>query len=132
MRSLIRLRARDAKTRETREALTAVGERIDTLRLVHEHLYIAGTTDRLRLRPFIMQLVENLCHLHETQSGKVRLDFAIEEADLPPDVAVPLGLILNEFVTNSLKYAFDRRGGAIGVTVERRQGRGASGSQRRT
>ena len=72
-----------------------------------------------------MQLVENLCHLHETQSGKVRLDFAIEEADLPPDVAVPLGLILNEFVTNSLKYAFDRRGGAIGVTVERRQGRGS-------
>ena len=116
--SLIRMRSREVKSEEAREALAAVGERIDTLRLVHEHLYIAGTADRLRLRPFIMQLVENLCHLHEDQSGKVRLDFAMEEAELIPEVAVPLGLILNEFVTNSLKYAFEGRGGVIAVGVE--------------
>ncbi len=65
-----------------------------------------------------MRLVEDVYHLHEGQSGKVRLDFAIEEVDLSPEVAVPLGLILHEFVTNSLKYAFDGQGGVITVAVE--------------
>jgi two-component sensor histidine kinase len=116
--SLVTMRARDVNSEEARQELTAVGERIEALRLVNELLYIDGTTDRLRLRPYVMQLVENLCHLHEGQSGTVRLDFAIEEVDLAPEIAVPLGLILNEFVTNSLKYAFDGRGGAIAVSVE--------------
>jgi two-component sensor histidine kinase len=65
-----------------------------------------------------MRLVEDVCHLHEGQSGKVHLDFAIEEVDLSPETAVPLGLILNEFVTNSLKYAFDREGGVIAIAGE--------------
>jgi two-component sensor histidine kinase len=116
---LVRIRARQVSSEEAREELTAISERIETLRLVHEQLYIAGTADRLRLRPFIMRLVENLCHLHEAQSGKVRLDFAVEEVELTPKIAVPVGLILNEFVTNSLKYAFDGRGGIIAVAVER-------------
>lgn len=93
--------------RETRKALTDVAERIETLRIVHEQLYAAGTTDRLRIRQFVMQLVESLCSMHEEQSGKVRLDLALEEVVLAPEAAVHLGLILNEFVTNSLKYAFD-------------------------
>jgi two-component sensor histidine kinase len=57
--------------------------------LVNEMLYVAGTTDCVRLRPYVIQLVENLCHLHEVQSGKVRLDFAVEEVDLAPEIAVP-------------------------------------------
>ncbi|MBL0405640.1 GAF domain-containing protein [Microvirga aerilata] len=116
--SLVRLRAKDVSSEEARRELTTVGERIEVLRLVNELLYVAGTTDLLRLRPYVMQLVESLCHLDEGQFGKVRLDFAIEEVDLGPEIAVPLGLILNEFVTNSLKYAFDGQGGVISVSIE--------------
>lgn len=65
-----------------------------------------------------MQLVENLCHMHEGQSGPVRLEIDVEEVDLGPDTAVPLGLILNEFVCNSLKYAFDGRGGTIAISIK--------------
>ncbi len=116
--SLVRLRVREAQSEETRRELTAIGERIETLRLVHEQLYIAGSADRLRLGPYVMQLVESLLDLHRHQSGPVRLDFAIEEVEFSPDVTVPLGLILNEFVTNSLKYAFDGKGGTIKICVE--------------
>jgi two-component sensor histidine kinase len=119
--SLVRMRARDVTSEEARRELATVGERIEVLRLVNELLYVAGTTDLLRLRPYVMQLVENLCHVDEGQFGKVRLEFAIEEVDLAPEIAVPLGLILNEFVTNSLKYAFDGesgQGGVISVSVE--------------
>ena len=122
--SLVDIRLRQVTSEEARRELEAVGERIETLRLVHEQLYAAGSADRLRLRPFITQLIENLCQLHEGQSGEVRLDFAVEEAELAPEVAVPLGLILTEFVTNSLKHAFDGRGGAIAVAVEAPEGGG--------
>ena len=116
--SLVRLRAGQATSGEARRELEAVGERVETLRLVHEQLYEAGSAERLRLRPFITELVENLRDLHEERSGEVGLDLAIGEADLAPEVAVPLGLILTEFVTNSLKYAFDGRGGTIAVAVD--------------
>ena len=116
--SLVRLRAGQATSGEARRELEAVGERIEALRLVHEQLYAAGSAERLRLRPFVTELVENLRDLHEERSGEVGLDLAIGEADLAPEVAVPLGLILTEFVTNSLKYAFDGRGGTVAVAVE--------------
>ncbi len=116
--SLVWMRAKEANSEETRRELTAIGERIETLRLIHEQLYIAGSADRLRLRPFVTRLVEGLARLHEDQSGKVKPDFAVEDVELAPEVAVPLGLILNEFITNSLKYAFDGRGGTIKVCVE--------------
>jgi two-component sensor histidine kinase len=119
--SLVRLRAGQTTSAEARRELNAVGQRIETLRLIHEQLHSA---ERLRLRPFITELVENLCQLHEDQSGQVRLDLAIKEVDLAPEVAVPVGLILTEFVTNSLKYAFDGKGGTIAVAVDSPKGGG--------
>ncbi len=115
---LVWLRARAAQSDETRQELQSIGARIDTLRLVHEQLYAANTAKQLRLRPFVMQLLENLCHLHQEHSGQVRLEIAIEDVDLSPDTAVPLGLILTEFASNSLKYAFDGEGGRLAVTIE--------------
>jgi len=116
--SLVRLRRRETKSEEARQELTAVGERIETLRLVHEQLYIAGTADHLRVQPYMARLAEGLCHMHELQSGPVRLDIAIADVEFTPETAVPLGLILNEFVTNSLKYAFEGKGGVISIGIE--------------
>ena len=116
--SLVRIRAKDVKSEEARRELKTVGDRIEVLRLINELLYITETTNLLRLRPYVMRLVEDLCHLHEGQTGTVRLDFAIDEVDLSPEIAVPLGLILNEFVTNSLKHAFDSHEGIITVAVQ--------------
>jgi two-component sensor histidine kinase len=116
--SLVDMRRREVKTEEARQALIAIGERVETLRLVHEQLYAAGTAQRLPARTYMVRLAENLCRLQEGHSGKIRLDFAIGDVDFTPDAAVPLGLILNEFVTNSLKYAFDGQGGVITVGVD--------------
>lgn len=115
--SLVRARARQTTSDDARAELMAVGKRIDTLRLVHEQLYRNGMPDHLPLRPFLSQLVGGLCNLHESDAGKIALDFSIEDIELAADVAVPLGLIANEFVTNSLKYAFGPEGGTISVTV---------------
>ena len=116
--SLVSMRRREVRSEEARQELTAIGERIETLRLVHEQLHTAGTADHLRVRPYVTRLAEGLCHMHEGQSGQVRLDIATADVELTPDAAVPLGLILNEFITNSLKYAFDGKGGVIAIGIE--------------
>ena len=116
--SMVRVRARHTKSAEAREELIGVGERIETLRLVHEQLYQAGASDRLQLRPFLSRLVENLCHLHEGEAGGIKLDIDIADVELGPEAAVPIGLIANEFVTNSLKHAFGDEGGAITVSLD--------------
>ncbi len=116
--SMVHLRGREARSDEARAELASIGKRIETLRLVHEQLYIGGLSDRLQLRSYVTQLLENLCGTRTGPAGNVRLDLAISDVDLPADLAVPLGLILNEFVTNSLKYAFDESGGTIAVVVE--------------
>lgn len=116
--SLVRMRRREVKSEEAQQELTAIGERIETLRLVHEQLYVAGTADHLRILPYATRLAEGLCHMHEGQSGPVRLDISVADVEFTPEAAVPLGLILNEFVTNSLKYAFDGKGGVIAIGIE--------------
>lgn len=116
--SLVRARARQTESDEARAELNAVAERIDTLRLVHEQLYRNGATNQLPLRPFLSQLVQGLCPLHEHGADRIALEFDIADVDLAADGAVPLGLIANEFVTNSLKYAFGDNGGTISVSVK--------------
>lgn len=119
--SLVRLRMNKAPSDEIRYELGVVGGRIEALRLVHEQVYAAKNADRLPLRPYVMQLLKGLLALHE-ESG-VRLEAQIEDVDISSDTAIPLGLILNEFTTNSVKYAFDGEGGpekAL-IVVEARQ-----------
>ena len=115
---MVRVRANHARSDEAREELVGVGERIETLRLVHEQLYEAGAAGALPMRPFLSQLVGNLCRLHEAEAGGIELECDIANVDLGPEAAVPIGLIANEFVTNSLKHAFGDDGGTISVSLE--------------
>ena len=101
---LVHMRMRKTTSQEARDELGIVGERIETLRLVHEHVYAARNSDRLSLRQYATELLEGLLTLH--QDVPVRLDLKIDDLVVPTDVAIPLGLILNEFTTNSMKYAF--------------------------
>ena len=117
---IVWMRSRATESEAARDELQAVAERIETLRLVHEQLYAAGTVDRLPLRPYLTILVESLASLYDTQSGSVRLDIEVDDVELAPETAAPLGLILNEFATNSLKYAFDGNGGVIAIRVKTR------------
>jgi two-component sensor histidine kinase len=115
--SLVRMRANTADTEDARRELRVIGERIETLRLIHEQVYAGSGVDRLGLRPYVTALLVGLLDLH--RETPVRLDTDIEDMEISTDKAVPLGLILNEFTTNSLKYAFDQAGGTIMVRAVR-------------
>jgi two-component sensor histidine kinase len=115
--SLVRLRADTADTEDARRELRVIGERIETLRLIHEQVYAGSGVDRLGLGQYVTVLLTGLLDLH--RETPARLDAEIEEMEISTDIAVPLGLILNEFTTNSLRYAFDQAGGTITVRAVR-------------
>src|SRR4051794_1133802 len=103
--SLVRLQERRSKSAEARRELRSVGRRIETLSLVYEKLYAAGEVERVDLGTYLGELGATLLRLHAEEAAGVRLRTEVESLVVPVDKAVPLGLIANEFVTNSFKYA---------------------------
>jgi two-component sensor histidine kinase len=117
--SLIRLQERRARSTEARRELLAVGRRIETLSLVYEKLYAAGEIERVDLGTYLGELGASLLRLHTEEAPGVRLRTDVESLAVPVDKAVPVGLIVNEFVTNSFKYAFQGQPGTIGLELAR-------------
>jgi two-component sensor histidine kinase len=117
--SLVRLQAQRAGLPEVREELEKITTRIESLRLLHDKLYGAREVDRVDLGSYLVDFAGAVLRFHGELSARVRLVADVGKVMVPTQTAVPLGLITNEFVTNSLKYAFDGRGGQIGIDVER-------------
>jgi two-component sensor histidine kinase len=116
---LMQLQSRRAKSPETQDALQVVRQRVDALRLLHDKLYLAGDVDRVDLGAYLGELAGTLLRFHAEEERGIRLVLEMRRVIVPPEQAAPLGLIVNEFITNSLKYAFDGRdGGAIGLRLE--------------
>ena len=120
--SLVRLQSERAAHPWLREELQKIMTRIESLRLLHDKLYSAGEVDRVDLGSYLVDFAAAVLRFHGELSENVRLVADVSREIVPTQTAVPLGLITNEFVTNSLKYAFDERGGSIGIEVEKGDG----------
>jgi two-component sensor histidine kinase len=119
---LMQLQARCAGTPETLAALQAVRRRVDALRLLHDKFYLAGDVDRVDLGAYLSELAGTLLRFHEDAPGRIRLVLEMGQQIVPPEQAAPLGLIVHEFVANSLRHAFDGREGSIGLRLEPARG----------
>ncbi|MCG2736692.1 MAG: PAS domain S-box protein [Candidatus Methanoperedenaceae archaeon] len=80
--------------------------RILSMSLVHEKLYQSKDLARIDFHNYINDLAANLFQSYSANSGKITLNISIENIQMDIDLAIPCGLIANELVTNSLKYAF--------------------------
>ncbi len=115
--SLIQIQSHKAPNSEARSELEAVGQRIEALRLVHEKLYAAGQIDRVDLGTYLGELAASLLRFQSERAAAVRLQSDVQSVIASADVALPLGLVVNEFVTNSMKYAFEGGPGVIGLKL---------------
>jgi PAS domain S-box-containing protein len=104
--SLLRLQRRTLKDPQAVQSLLDSQGRIESIALVHEKLYRAGNLATVDFAEYIPGLVTNLLSSYNTQSKQIALDIAIAPITLDIDKAVPCGLIINELISNSLKYAF--------------------------
>ena len=74
--------------------------------LVHEQLYHSKNLSRINFSEYIHNLATNLFQAYEVNENGVKLNISVETIYLNIDIAVNCGLIINELVSNSLKYAF--------------------------
>ncbi|WP_026730050.1 sensor histidine kinase [Flavobacterium denitrificans] len=92
--------------------------RIHSMSLIHQKLYSADNVSTINMQNYIKELV---AYLKESFSfgQRVRFEIKIDPLELDVVQAVPIGLILNEAITNSLKYAFpDEKSGIVAVSLQ--------------
>jgi len=116
--SLLGLQARGATDEQMRKMLLASQNRVHTMALLHECLYQSQNLAQVDFPDYIRQLVPHLYHSFEIPTGRIRLETKLVHLYLDLDAAVACGLIINELVSNSLKYAFpDRSEGVIQIEL---------------
>jgi two-component sensor histidine kinase len=118
MVGLVEVQSRQVNSGATRLALRAIGRRIEALRLLHDKLHLGGDVDRIDLSDYLSQLAASLLRFHEGEAKRIKLILDVERGLIAsPDQAAPIGLVVNEFITNSLKHAFDGNPGTIGLRL---------------
>lgn len=98
-----------------REVKTAMNQRIAAMSAVHEHIYRSHTFSRVQARDYLSTLIANL---RAGYDDKVEVIEQFEDVAVDADAATPLGLIVNEVVSNAFKHAFaDGRAGTITISL---------------
>lgn len=104
--SLLGLQKAGTTNDKTLRTLDDIKNRVNSMALVHDALYRSPEFDNIDLSTYIQDLTDTL-HAAFGQKGEpIEIRTKIPEINLSVDIAVPCGLMINEMVTNALKYAF--------------------------
>jgi len=122
--SLLRLQLGTVKDPAARQILQESQDRIRSMALVHEMLYRSGDLSRVDFNRYIQTLLEQLFRAHNVDSSRITFETSIPALVFGVDLAMPLGLMINELVANSLKHGFpESRVGTVVVELRTEDGR---------
>jgi two-component sensor histidine kinase len=92
--------------------------RVKSMAMVHEKLYQSSTFTDINFKQYIEKLVYDILYNYKIPTGTIKTDMIIENINLNIDTAIPLGLIVNELVTNNVKHAFPQSEGTITIKLK--------------
>lgn len=104
--SLLNLQSRYITDKESREIFKQSQNRAKSMALIHEKLYQSTDLKKIDFGDYIQSLSSDLFHTNVVNPNLITLKLNVEEIFLDINTAIPLGLIVNELITNSLKHAF--------------------------
>ncbi|MCK5846280.1 MAG: response regulator [Bacteroidales bacterium] len=117
--SILRMQSRGIKDEKLKVVLQESQNRIHSMALIHENLYSNEGLEDVKFDNYIKSLVGNIARTYNSNQFRVKYNYNVESANLPMDIAIPCGLIINELVSNSLKYAFNGKSeGLITITFK--------------
>jgi len=119
MQSMLRLQSRYARSTEFSRMLEDAQNRIMSMALAHELLYQSENLSDVNVGQYVGKLVHHLVASLSEVGGRVKITNEIQNLNLGIDIAVPLGFIITELISNCLKHAFpEERCGEISVSLQ--------------
>jgi len=116
--SLLSLQSEDIKDKKALSLVRNCEDRIRAMSLVHEKLYRSENLSKVNFSDYVNSIASRLFQVYGTDTSAVRLSLHIKSPPLNMETAIPLGLIINELVSNVLKHAFPQgRKGNITVAL---------------
>lgn len=118
--TLLYLESDKFKDKKVKEAFRDSQDRVRTMALVHEKLYQSEDMESIDFADYTKNLINYLSQSYVVGNRDIKIDLKVEDIFLNMDTAVPLGIIINELVSNSLKYAFEDKKdkGTISVDIK--------------
>ena len=105
VKSLISLQSAQLEDSATKDAMIASQNRVQSMGIIHQKLYQGDNLGSIEMKDYFLNLGEGILDTFNADD-KVKIECAMENLELDVDTAVPIGLIVNELLTNALKYAF--------------------------
>jgi two-component sensor histidine kinase len=117
--SLLTLQGQSIDDKMALKAINEGKSRVRSMALIHQDLYQNENITSVSAQTYLSKLCNELFQTYNIKEEQIRLKTAIQDVYIDVDTLIPLGLILNELVTNSLKYAFpDDRKGQIEILLK--------------
>ena len=114
--SILRMQSRNIDDPKLKDVLQESQNRIHSMALIHENLYNNESLANIKFSNYIKSLSGNIARTYANQNANIRFNYQMDDAYLSIDTAIPCGLIINELISNSFKYAFiDSSNGIISI-----------------
>lgn len=117
--SLLSIQSRHITDEKALAAVTESQQRVRSMALIHQNLYQEDDLTGINMGDYITRLSKNLFSSYKVSESRIKLETAVENLRLDIDTTIPIGLILNELISNALKYAFpEGREGILKVAMK--------------
>ena len=105
VKSLLALQSAQLEDSASKDAMLASQNRVQSMGIIHQKLYQGDNLGSIEMKDYFINLSEGVLDTFDIDD-KVKIECAMDNLELDVDTAVPIGLIVNELLTNALKYAF--------------------------
>jgi two-component sensor histidine kinase len=117
---LIELQEEEVKDEKTKKVLIDIQERVFTMELLHRKLYESSNINNIFFDEYVIDLIEVISSSYDIEK-KVKTNIVVDKIKLNIEKAMPCGLVLNELITNSFKYAFNNNNdGKLDITINKK------------
>lgn len=115
--SILGIQKLESNSIEVHELIEQNKLRLESIAMAHEMLYLQDDLENIDFESYVKKLAQHILHTND-EIGEIKLNIEMIPLTLPIESMIQFGIIINELMINSLKYAFESRGGEIRLSLK--------------